>query len=62
MNHRYFVIANRFGQLKVAVNEDYQPRTGDVILYRAHTVDEAFDWKEEMQHRVDQLSHCATCG
>lgn len=62
MNLRYLVIANRFGKLSVMVNEDLQLSDGDAVLYRAATIDEAFDWKDEMQHRVDQLSHCATCG
>ena len=46
MEHRYFVVANRFGRLSVAVNEDYTAHDGDVILFRSNNVDEAFEWKD----------------
>lgn len=58
---RYLVVANRFGKLSVMVNEDLTLSPGDAILYRAHTIDEAFDWKDSMDASVSAIAHCVTC-
>jgi hypothetical protein len=62
MNNRYLVVANTNGKLGVTVNEDLQLRPGVVVLYTANDIDEAFDWKEDMETRIARASgHCATC-
>lgn len=59
---RYLVVASRFGDLHVAVVDNFTPMNGDVVVHRAYTIDEAFDWKEDMQSRIARLNgHCATC-
>lgn len=60
---RYLVVADRTGHMTVTVNEDWQPRPGDVLLQKLDTIDEAFDWKEEQEARIHTVlaRHCATC-
>lgn len=62
MEKRYLVVANN-GRMSVTVNEDLKLTPNDVVVYRAYTIDEAFDWKEDMQARLDRRygPHCATC-
>jgi hypothetical protein len=59
---RYLVIATRTGHLTVMVNEDWNPHPGEVLMAKLDTIDQAFDWKEDMEARIAVAArHCATC-
>lgn len=65
MNRKYYVVANRSGHLSVAIKVDGEAviGPGETVLKDGFaTIDDAFDWRDDMQSRIDAHNgHCATC-
>jgi len=60
----YIVVVHRSGQLVVAASDQFTLAPYEVVLKAGFpTIDAAFDYRDDMQHRIDQVikRHCATC-